>query len=289
VSIEGEEVADIPAALALCDRSEAILLCLGEAAVMSGEASSRAHPDLPGQQQALASAVLARARAQGKPCAVVLFSGRPLTVAALVQDSDAVIAAWFPGCEAGNAVADVVLGRVSPSGRTVISWPRSVGQIPIFYSERRGGRPANPSDRFTSKYLDSPNDPLFVFGHGLTYGRFRYSNLRVAPAAVGVQDTIQVQVDLTNEGARTARETVFVFTHQKVASVSPPLLQLAGFARLELAPGKTGTVTVAVSAQQLRILDQDLTAVFEPGTVEILVGPRADRADLLVGTVQLGS
>jgi beta-glucosidase len=130
---------------------------------------------------------------------------------------------------------------------------------------------------------------LFVFGHGLTYGRFRYSNLRVSPAEVTVRDIIQVQVDLTNEGARTARETVFVFTHHVVATVSPPLLLLAGFARLELAPGKTGTVTVAVSARQLRILGHDLTAVFEPGALEILIGPRADRADLLVGIVQLQS
>jgi beta-glucosidase len=287
VDIAGEDVSGIAAALALCERCESILLCLGEAAVMSGEAASRVHLGLPGQQQALATAVIARARMLGKPCAVVLFSGRPLTVAALVQDSDALIAAWFPGCEAGNAVADVVLGRVSPSGRTVMAWPRSVGQIPIFFSERRSGRPANPADKYTSKYLDSPNDPLFVFGHGLTYGRFRYANLRVSPTGVSVRDIIQVQVDLTNEGARTARETVFVFTHHVVATVSPPLLQLAGFARLELAPGKTGTVTVAVSAKQLRILGHDLTPVFEPGSVEILVGPRAARADLLVGTVHL--
>jgi beta-glucosidase len=178
---------------------------------------------------------------------------------------------------------------VSPSGRTVISWPRSVGQIPIYYGERRSGRPANPADKFTSKYLDSPNDPLFVFGHGLTYGRFRYSNLRVSPTGVSVRDIIQVQVDLINEGARTARETVFVFTHHVVATVSPPLLLLVGFARLELAPGKTGTVTLAVAARQLQILCPDLTPAFEPGSVEILVGPRADRADLLIGRVQLQS
>ena len=201
VSIEGDDSAGIDAAVALCDQADSILLCLGEAAVMSGEAASRVNLGLPGTQDALAAAVLARARALGKPCAVVLFSGRPLTVAGLVQDSDAVIAAWFPGCEAGHAVADVVLGRVSPSGRTVISWPRSVGQIPVFYGERRSGRPANPADKFTSKYLDSPNEPLFAFGHGLTYGRFRYSNLRVSPTAVTVRDIIQVQVDLTNEGA----------------------------------------------------------------------------------------
>src|SRR6202035_4442840 len=111
---------------------------------------------------------------------------------------------------------------VAPSGRRVIPWPRCVGQIPVFHSERRSGRPANPADRFTSKYLDSPNEPLFAFGHGLTYGRFRYSTLRVSPLAVSVRDTLQVQVDLTNEGARSACETVFVFTHDVVASVSRP-------------------------------------------------------------------
>ncbi len=180
-----------------------------------------------------------------------------------------------------------MLGKVSPSGRTAISWPRSVGQIPVFHGERRSGRPANPADKFTSKYLDSPNEPLFAFGHGLTYGRFRYSNLRVTPTEPTVRDTIAVQVDLTNEGARTATETVFAFTHDVVASVSPPLLKLAGFARLELAPGKTGTVTISVSAARLQVLNQDLKLVWEPGAVEILVGPRADRADLLVSTVQL--
>jgi len=169
----------------------------------------------------------------------------------------------------------------------VISWPRAVGQIPVFHSERRSGRPANPTDRFTSKYLDCPNEPLFAFGHGLTYGRFRYSNLRVTPAAASVQDTIQVRVDLTNVGTVDARETVFVFTHDVVASVSPPLLKLAGFARLELAAGASGTVTIELSAQRLQFLGPDLTSVFEPGAVEILVGPRAIRADLLIGTVQL--
>ena len=280
VGIENDDTSGIEAAVALCEQAECILLCLGEAAVMSGEAASRTHPGLPGRQDALAEAVLARARELARPCAVVLFSGRPLTVPALV-------AAWFPGCEAGHAVADVVLGKVSPSGRTAMSWPRSVGQIPIFHSERRSGRPADPADKFTSKYLDSPNEPLFAFGHGLTYGRFGYSNLRVSPEAVTLNDTLQVRVDLTNEGARTACETVFVFTHDVVASVSRPLLQLAGFTRLELAPGQTGTALLEVPASQLQFLGPDLACVFEPGTVEILVGPRADRADLLVATVRL--
>jgi beta-glucosidase len=285
VSIEEDDTSGIPAAVTLVDQADSILLCLGEAAVMSGEAASRAHLGLPGAQAALATAVLTRAHFLGKPCAVLLFSGRPLAVPELVDQSEALIAAWFPGCEAGSAIADVVLGKVSPSGRTVICWPRSVGQIPIFYGERRTGRPANPSDKFTSKYLDSPNEPLFAFGHGLTYGAFRYSNLRLTPQAIDVRGTLQVQVDLTNEGARTACETVLVFTHDVVATVSPPLLRLAGFGRLELPPGKTGTVSIAVPAQRLQFLGTDLSPVFESGVAEILVGPRANRADLLVGTV----
>ncbi len=184
-------------------------------------------------------------------------------------------------------MADVVLGKVSPSGRTAISWPRSVGQIPVFHSERRSGRPANPADKFTSKYLDSPNEPLFAFGHGLTYGRFRYSNLRIAPTQVTARDTVTVQVDLTNDGNRPACETVFVFTHDVVASVSRPLLQLAGFGRQELDPGERRTLTIEVPAERLQFLGQDLRPVFEAGCVEILVGPRADRAELLVGTIDL--
>jgi beta-glucosidase len=242
---------------------------------------------LPGQQEALAMAVLARARVRGVPCAVVLFSGRPLVVPKLVEAADALLAAWFPGCEAGHAVADVVLGKVSPGGRTAMTWPRSVGQIPIFHSERRSGRPADPADKFTSKYLDSPNEPLFAFGHGLNYGRFRYANLRVSPQTLTVHDMLEVRVDLTNEGTRAACETVFAFTHDVVASVSRPVLQLAGFTRLELAPGQTGTASILVPASQLRFLGTDLQPVFESGAVEVLVGPRADRADLLVGTVQL--
>lgn len=147
--------------------------------------------------------------------------------------------------------------------------------------------PGQSTDHYTSKYLDSPNEPLFAFGHGLTYGKFRYANLRISPVVVNARSTLQVQVDLSNEGKRTARETVFVFTHDVVAMVARPVLELAGFGRLELAPGATGTVSIAIPAQRLRYLAPDLSPVFEPGAVEILVGPRASRADLLVGTVIL--
>ena len=287
VAIDGDDLSGVAAALDLCARADAILLCLGEAATMSGEAASRVHLGLPGKQRQFAEAVFEHARAAGKRVTVVLFSGRPLAVPWLIEKADAVLAAWFLGSEAGSAVGDVVTGRVSPSGRTPVTWPRSVGQIPLFFGERPSGRPANPKDHYTSKYLDSPNEPLFFFGHGLGYGRFVLSNLRVTPVDVEDIDTMQVRVDVRNEGARAAQETVFLFTHDKIASVARPLLELRGFAKIDLQPGEAGTVNLSLRAEELRFLGIDLEPVFEPGEIEILVGPCADRSKLLATTIHL--
>jgi len=287
VAIDDEDVSGIAAALHSCAAADAILLCLGEAATMSGEAASRAHVGLPGKQRQFAEAVFERARAANKPVIVVLFSGRPLVVPWLVEKADAVLAAWFLGSESGNAIGDVLTGRVSPSGRTPVTWARAEGQIPIFFGERPSGRPANAKDHYTSKYLDVPNEPLFPFGHGLTYGRFALSNLRVTPVNAEDIDTMQIRVDVRNEGARAAQETVFLFTHDKIASVARPVLELKGFAKIDLQPGEAGTVTLSLRAAELRFLGIDLEPVFEPGEVEILVGPCADRAQLLVATVHL--
>jgi beta-glucosidase len=287
VDIDSEDVSGMEAALELCTAADAILLCVGEAATMSGEAASRAHLGLPGKQREFAEAVLQRARASEKPVIAVLFSGRPLVLPWLAEKADAVLAAWFLGSEAGNAIADVVTGRVSPSGRTPVTWPRAQGQIPLFFGQRSGGRPADPNDRYTSKYLDVPNAPLFPFGHGLTYGRFALSNLRVTPVDVEDIDTMRIHVDVRNDGPREAQETVFLFTHDKVASVARPLLELKGWAKVTLRPGETATVTLSLRAADLRFLGPDLEPLFEPGQVEILVGPCADRSKLLVTTVDL--
>jgi beta-glucosidase len=287
VAIEGEALAGVGAALDLCGHADAILMCLGEAARMSGEAASRAHVGLPGEQRALAEAVLERAKALGKPVIALLFSGRPLIVPWLIEKADAVLACWFLGSEAGNAVADVVTGRVSPSGRTPVTWARVAGQIPIFFGQRPSARPADPKDPFTSKYLDAPNEPLFVFGHGLTYGRFVLSNLRVTPERAHESDTIEVRVDVVNDGGRAAEETVFLFTHDRVASVARPLLELKGFGKISLQPGERGTVVLYVPAAELRFLGLDLSPIFEPGEVQIFVGPCADRSQLLETSIHL--
>ena len=287
VAIDGGSMADAGAAIELCAHGDVILVCLGEAAAMSGEAASRAHLGLPGKQRAFAEAALDRAKALGKPVVALLFSGRPLIVPWLIEKADAVLACWFLGTEAGNAVADVLSGRVSPSGRTPVTWARAAGQIPLFFGQRPSGRPADPKDSFTSKYLDVPNGPSFAFGHGLTYGRFTLSDLRAMPQRVHVGDTIEVCVDVVNDGARAAEETVFLFTHDKLASIAPALLELKGFGKIALQPGERGTVTLHLPAAQLRILGLDLTPVFEPGAVEILVGPCADRSQLLGTSIEL--
>ncbi len=273
---------DLAAALGLCESADAVVLCVGEAARMSGEAASRGALDLPGSQREFAEAVCRRAAARGVPVIVVLFSGRPLAVPWLVQAADAVLAAWFPGSEAGAAIADVLCGRVGPSARTAITWPRAVGQVPLFFGERPSGRPANRDDPYTSKYLDFPVAPLFPFGHGLTYGRFRYTGLRANRERIEEHESLEVSVDLVNEGAHAAEETVFLFTHPRTSSVSRPILELKAFAKVALAAGASGTVTLRLAGADLRTLGADLEPQFEPGAVDLLVGPCADREQLHV-------
>ncbi len=287
VAIEGADDSGIEAAALLCDGVDAVLLCLGERATMSGEAASRATPALPGRQQALAEAVVARAHALGIPVVAILFSGRPLVVPWLSEHADALLAAWFLGVEAGHAIADVVTGRVSPGGRTPMSWPRAIGQVPIYFGQRPTGRPMNPADYYTSKYQDVDNTPLYAFGHGLSYGRFCYDELQVEPRRVREQDMLTISVRLRNVGAREAEETVFLFVRDCLSRVTRPLLELKGYAKLRLMPGEAGSVKLELAAAELRYLGPDLQPLFEAGEVEILVGPSAEQTGLLRQTIEL--
>ena len=287
VEIAACDGSGIAAALELCDFAEAIVLCLGEAATMSGEAASRAHPELPGRQRQLAEAVLQRAGARGIPVIATLFCGRPLVVPWLASQASALIAAWFPGCEAGHAVADILTGRRSPSGRTPITWPRAVGQIPLYFGQRSGGRPADPANPYSSRYIDESNDPLFAFGHGLSYSRFSVTHLRAGPQSPTASSTIEIRVDVENQGARRGEETLFLFTRRLHSRVAPPLLELHGVGKITLDPGARGTVSLTLPAVELRSLGTNLEPVLEPGELEILVGPSADRASLLACRLKL--
>jgi beta-glucosidase len=279
VEIEGDDTSGIPAAYELARQSDLVILCLGEGRFMSGEAGSRARPGLPGRQAALADAILGA----GKPVVAVLTAGRPLLVPWLFERADAVLAAWYLGSEAGPALADVIAGRFNPSGRLPVTWPVEVGQIPIFYARLPTGRPIDPSFRYSSKYLDMPNEPLFAFGHGLSYTRFAYADLEAAPADVHAGERIAVTVEVANIGAVAGTETVLCFIRDPVASVSRPVLELKGMAKVALAPGERRTVRLSLAVDALAFPGPDLAPRLEAGTIEIFVGPAA-RADALLKT-----
>jgi beta-glucosidase len=285
VPVSADDKDGIPAALEMARSAEAILLCVGEAAPMSGEAASRARPDLPGRQRELAEAVLNL----GKPVVVLLSSGRPLMVPWLFERADAVVAVWHLGSEAGNAVADVLTGAWNPSGRLPLSWPVDVGQIPIFYAQRATGRPSDPKVHYSSKYIDLPVEPLFPFGHGLSYTRFAYRGIRAMPEAVRPGDTIAVEVEIANEGPVAGEETAFLFIRDPVASVARPLLELKGTQKIALDAGMRGTVRFELSTDALAFpgAAPDYAPRLEPGDFELHVGPSADRAVLLKASIRL--
>jgi beta-glucosidase len=283
VAIEGGETGGIGAALDLARAADVVVLCLGEARRMSGEAASRARPDLPGRQSELAQAVLDL----GKPVVVLLSSGRPLMAPWLFERAHAVLATWFLGSEAGHATGDVVSGRYNPTGRLPVSWPVEVGQIPIYYARRPSGRPADPEMHYSSKYLDLPVEPLFPFGHGLSYSRFVPGALRVSAAELAPGQELSVEVEVTNQGSTPGEVTMFMFIRDPVASVSRPVLEFRGVSKAVLDPGASTTLRFALTVDDVRFLGPDLSPRLEPGLIELFVGPSANPADLARAEIRL--
>ena len=277
VGITGTDVSGIAAARECCRDAELVVLCLGEAANMSGEAASRANPGLPGAQSMLAESIFDL----GKPVVLVLSSGRPLTIATAAERASAAVATWFLGVEAGHAVADVLTGRFNPTGRLPVTWPRDIGQVPIFFSARQSGRPAAPNDSYTSKYLDMPVEPLYYFGHGLSYSSFALSSLRADKTDFNSGDELSIEVDVANEGPAAGEETVFLFARDLVATVARPLLELKGVGKIALRPGEAGTVRFNLGAGELSFLGNDWKPVLEPGEFLLFAGTSADTKELL--------
>ena len=282
--LTGQGADSISAAVDLCADAEVILLCLGEAAAMSGEAASRADLGLPGRQRELAAAVFDL----GKPVAVVLSSGRPLTLPWLFERAGAVLAAWFLGSEAGHAIADVLTGRFNPTGKLPVTWPRHVGQAPIFYSQRPTGRPTKAGERYSSSYLDVPATPQFPFGHGLSFSRFSLLDLRCNPSYVKTGEGVEVSVTVRNDSAVDGEATLFLFVRDVVASLARPLLQLKGVRKILLAAKKSGHVMWRLPVEDLSFIGLTLNPILEPGRFEIHVGQSADPAELLTGVIEFG-
>ena len=283
VDIAGENVNSISAAVDLCADAEVVVLCVGEAAAMSGEAASRADLVLPGRQRALAEAVLDL----GKPVAVVLSSGRPLALPWLFARADAVLATWFLGSEAGHAIADVLTGRFNPTGRLPVSWPRHVGQAPIFYGQRPTGRPTQAGVHYSSSYLDVPATPQFPFGHGLSYSHFALSDLRCDPSCVKAGECVEVSVTVSNDGEVDGEATLFLFVRDLVASVARPLLELKGVRKLVLAARQRGRAAWRLPVEDLSFIGPALRPILEPGQFEIHVGQSADPDELLTSVIEV--
>jgi beta-glucosidase len=283
VEIAGEGTDGISPALRLCADAEAVLLCLGESAAMSGEAASRVDLGLPGRQRALAQAVFDL----GKPVVVALSSGRPLALPWLFERADAVLATWFLGCEAGGAIADVLTGKFNPTGRLPLTWPRHAGQVPIFYNELPSGRPFAPGVHYSSTYLDESPTPQFSFGHGLSYSRFALSDLRCEPARARPDDTISVSLQVRNDSAVDGEATLFLFVRDPVASVTRPLLELKGVEKADLKAGERKLVTWRLPMTDLSFPGWSLERVLEPGRFEIHVGESADPSGFLSCVIEL--
>jgi beta-glucosidase len=269
--LEGDGCAGVAQAVAAAEASDAVLLCVGEPKTWSGEAASRTDIGLPEGQRALAQAVLAT----GRPVITVLFSGRPLAVPDLVERSRAVLAAWFPGSEAGHAVADILTGHHDATGRLAISWPRSVGQIPIFHAQRPTGRPFRPGEHYTSRYIDSPVEPLFPFGHGLSYAAFERSAPRADRQEVSPRDTLRIEVDITNRADRPGETVMFLFQSRRFAATARPVIELLAFRRAALDPGRTHTLVILVPGSAFFTVGRDGESVWEPGEIELHVGESA--------------
>jgi beta-glucosidase len=275
------------AAIEAARRADVVLLCLGEAAGMCGEASSRVDPGIPQCQRHLAEAIFEL----GKPAIVALSSGRPLIAPWLFEKADAVLATWFLGSEAGSALADILMGRSNPSGKLPVSWPHHVGQMPLFYAQRATGRPADadPDNAYTSRYMDAPVGPLFPFGHGASYTQFFYRAVRVSADTLAPGERLRIEAYIINEGPVEGEETAFLFIRDPVASVSRPVLELKGVAKITLAAGASGTVLFELTCDDLSFPDEHGLPLLEAGAIEILVGPRAERADLISRTIMVST
>jgi beta-glucosidase len=244
------------------------VVVVGEIESMSGEAQSRSSIGLPGAQEAL----LERLHATGKPIVAVLMNGRPLSVPWLAEHVPAVVEAWYLGVEMGHALADVLFGDVNPSGKLPMSFPRNVGQLPLYYNAKRTGRPPSIKERYTSKYTDVSWTPLYPFGHGLSYTSFRYGAPRLSRDKLGPDESLTVTVAVQNTGKRAGEEVVQLYLRDDVASRTPAIMTLRGFSRVALDAGASRDVTFTLDQEDLAVLDARFARVLEPGTFTVFTG-----------------
>lgn len=267
-----KKLADFADAITAASQADLSILVLGDKAGLienctSGEARDRVSLDLPGQQKALLQAVCAL----GKPVVLVLVNGRPYSLSWEDQQVNAIVEAWLPGEEGAAAIADVLFGKVNPGGKLPISFPRTVGQVPVFYAHR----PSGGRSHWKGDYVDESSKPLYAFGHGLSYTTFTYSHLAV-PAQVAIDGTLAITFQLQNTGAMAGEEVVQLYLHDCAADITRPVKQLFGFKRIFLQPGESRQVQFKVSTDQMGFYDRDMQFIVEPGDMEVLVGSSSE-------------
>lgn len=263
-------------ALKAANQSDVIVAALGESAEMSGESSSRTNLEIPQAQKDLLNALVKT----GKPVVLVLFDGRPLVITDENKMVPAILNVWFAGSEAGYAIADVLFGNENPSGKLTTTFPRNVGQVPIYYAAKNTGRPLGNKEgkfeKFRTNYLDERNEPLFPFGFGLSYTTFDYTNLRLSSANMNQGQTITASVEITNTGNFDGKEVVQLYIRDLVGSVTRPVKELKGFQKISLKKGEKKTVTFTISVEDLKFYNSDLQFVAEPGKFELFIGTNSD-------------
>ena len=263
-------------ALQVAAKSDVIVATIGESSEFSGESSSRTDLGIPQVQKDLLNALLKT----GKPVVLVLFTGRPLVLVEENENVKAILNVWFPGSEAGRAISDVLFGDVNPSGKLTTTFPRNVGQIPIYYNHKNTGRPLGNSEgrfeKFKSNYLDVRNEPLYPFGYGLSYTTFKYGDLQLNKTSLNKDGEITATVDITNTGDYDGKEIVQLYIRDVVGSVTRPVKELKGFQKVLIKKGETQTVTFKISVEDLKFYNSQLDYVAEPGEFEIAIAPSSD-------------
>ncbi len=268
-AVESRTPAELQAeAVVAAKTADVVVAVLGESATMSGEAASRSDIGIPECQENLLKALVAT----GKPVVLVLVNGRPLTLNWENENVPAILEAWAPGIEGGDAIADILFGDYNPSGKITMTFPRSVGQIPIYYNHKNTGRPFDQKNKFTSKYLDIPNEPLFPFGYGLSYTTFNYGEVVLNKTVLKGNETLSAKITVTNSGKIAGEEVVQLYFSDPVASVSRAVKELKGFQKISLNPGESREVEFKITTETLKFFNGDLKYDWEPGAFVIQIG-----------------
>ncbi|HEX8284625.1 MAG TPA: beta-glucosidase BglX [Pyrinomonadaceae bacterium] len=262
--------------------ADAVIVAVGETADMSGEAASRTSLDLPGRQLELLQAV----HQTGKPYAVVLMNGRPLSINWVAENSPAILETWFAGTRGGEAIADALFGDYNPGGKLPVTFPRNAGQAPLYYNQTPTGRPPT-NEKYTSKYLDVPVPPLYPFGHGLSYTTFRLSNLRAGAPRIPASGSVDVSVDVENTGRREGDEVVQLYVRDVAASRVRPVKELKGFRRVTLQPGERRTLTFRLTPAELGFYDEAVRFVVEPGAFKLMAGRSSADPEMLEAALEV--